>query len=148
MVSRFIALRDHPGRLSFFTIIALGILRPVLGASAGSIGDRRALELPMSSAEMDIPFLPCAEEISNKWRVEASLLTCWRENDVQTAPEMALSLLDEHCSRAWFGIKRGYWSHQQHLETTLCMSHKFLVGWHSVEILSIIPASHGGLYPV
>lgn len=97
---------------------------------------------------MDILCVSCAEEVSYQLRL-STLLATWRHDKVkQTIPEVPFSRLHEEYNLLRHVVKQRYWARKHHFVTLLRMRHNVLVGWHSVDIFSIMAADRGVLYPV
>lgn len=105
-------------------------------------------DFPTASLEMNVLFVRCVEEVSYQ-RWVAVMLGTWQHDGIARAvPELAFSCLDEDWEQLWLVVKNRYWARMHHIETRLRMGHNLLVGWHNVEIFSIMPVDRGGMYPI
>lgn len=146
---RLIELTGYPGRLS------IDHNHDVRDTAARACrkrwehcGREGASKFQTVRSEIDTLSDRCAEKVSYR-RWLAALLATWRPDGVSPAvPDVAYSFRDDYWSQLGPVVKRWYQAREQHFETRRRMLQNSLLGWCNVQIVSIMLADFGGVYPI
>lgn len=67
------------------------------------------------------------------------------EEVFSTASDVDLPCYGEDKSQLWVVVRRRYWAREQRFETLLSMRHKLPVGWHNIEIFTVMLSGSSGM---
>lgn len=146
-VQRFVALPNYPGRLSISRNHLARDIATVTGRKWWKHCEGRgASNFRTTSAEVNIPFVCCVEEVRDHRRLVSLLAIPRRENAVATDLDVVSSFLDENWSRLELVFNRRYWAVEHHFQTVPCVCNSIPDGWHNFEIFSVVQAERRVLY--